>query len=62
MVMDGGLPREKAERLVWVGLQASGAAPCGLPSGLAGTGAPGGAPVSQGGRQGERALSVAQTV
>jgi hypothetical protein len=62
MVMDGGLPREEAERLAWAGLQASGAAPCGLPSGLAGAGAPGGAPVSQGGRQGERARSVAQTV
>jgi len=27
MVMDGGLPREEAERLAWVGLQAPGTAP-----------------------------------
>jgi hypothetical protein len=27
MVMDGGLPREEAERLAWAGLQAPGAAP-----------------------------------
>jgi hypothetical protein len=27
MVMDGGLPREAAERLAWAGLQAPGAAP-----------------------------------
>jgi DNA primase len=27
MVMDGGLPREEAERLAWAGLQASGATP-----------------------------------
>jgi len=42
MVMDGSLPREEAERLAWAGLEASGVAPCGLPSGLAGAGAPGG--------------------
>ena len=27
MVMDGGLPREEAERLAWAGLQVSSAAP-----------------------------------
>jgi hypothetical protein len=27
MVIDGGLPREEAERLAWAGLKAPGAAP-----------------------------------
>jgi hypothetical protein len=62
MVMDGSLPREEAERLAWAGsrLQAPRHAACPVASQVLAH--LGGAPVSQGGRQGERALSVAQTV